>query len=581
MANLLSYCTYDFADLVLQIQNRLKNKEAWLDTYRSGTGEMLIEFLAYVLNLGLFYTERRAEESYILTAKNVSSIRNLVALLNYQPKRKTSATGNLTFSIPSILTKSVYIPKYTECQTSDGLKFITNESAAIGKGLTSVSISSVQGELIQKEITSDGSTDQEYLINDTNVENSASTINPTLRVIISGTEWTKVDSFIYSSSVDKHFRVITEMEGTASVKFGDDVNGKSPGSGSVITIQYVKSSGLAGNVTYTGKIKTITSTIYDEDGAIVSNVSVDNLGSFLGGDDEEDIEEIRYEAPRVFKTGDRAVTKEDFISILENYPGVADANVWGENEEVAAANAAGAVPPVSADYEMLNKVKMCVILQEWKNLDKDLDDDFEETLSDYIYNKSMLTVKYEFIIPVGLLVIPTLIVKVTTGYSISQTGTDISGVLEDQFKLGDTTKLGAIIKYSKVISAIQDLDGVAYCSMTLEIKKVLSSTYDSIHDFGAALDALPIKPETVRLFIGTASAPVATDVSNLAGTVGTFTASGISGTINYTTGVLTIDISPTPSSAYVRYQQDQNSNIVPGFSEIAKLDSIDKTISME
>jgi len=578
MANLLSYCTYDFADLVLQIQNRLKNKEAWLDTYRSGTGEMLIEFLAYVLNLGLFYTERRAEESYILTAKNVSSIRNLVALLNYQPKRKTSATGNLTFSIPSILTKSVYIPKYTECQTSDGLKFITNESAAIGKGLTSVSISSVQGELIQKEITSDGSTDQEYLINDTNVENSASTINPTLRVIISGTEWTKVDSFIYSSSVDKHFRVITEMEGTASIKFGDDVNGKSPGSGSVITIQYVKSSGLAGNVTYTGKIKTITSTIYDEDGAIVSNVSVDNLGSFLGGDDEEDIEEIRYEAPRVFKTGDRAVTKEDFISILENYPGVADANVWGENEEVAAAIAAGTVPPgTTADLTMLNKVKMCVILQEWE----DLDDDFKETLSDYIYSKSMLTVKYEFITPVELLVIPTLIVKVTTGYSISQTGTDISGVLEDQFKLGDTTKLGTIIKYSKVISAIQDLDGVAYCSMTLEIKKVLSSTYDSIHDFGATLDALPIKPETVRLFIGTASAPVATDVSNLAGTVGTFTASGISGTINYTTGVLTIDISPTPSSAYVRYQQDQNSNIVPGFSEIAKLDSIDKTISME
>ena len=582
MANLLSYCTYDFADLVLQIQNRLKNKEAWLDTYRSGTGEMLIEFLAYVLNLGLFYTERRAEESYILTAKNVSSIRNLVALLNYQPKRKTSATGNLTFSIPSILTKSVYIPKYTECQTSDGLKFITNESAAIGKGQLLVSISSVQGELIQKEITSDGSTDQEYLINDTNVENSASTINPTLRVIISGTEWTKVDSFIYSSSVDKHFRVITEMEGTASVKFGDDVNGKSPGSGSVITIQYVKSSGLAGNVTYTGKIKTITSTIYDEDGAIVSNVSVDNLGSFLGGDDEEDIEEIRYEAPRVFKTGDRAVTKEDFISILENYPGVADANVWGENEEVAAAIAAGTVPPgTTADPTMLNKVKMCVILQEWKNLDKDLDDDFKETLSDYIYNKSMLTVKYEFITPVKLLVIPTLIVKVTTGYSISQTGTDISGVLEDQFKLGDTTKLGTIIKYSKVISAIQDLDGVAYCSMTLEIKKVLSSTYDSIHDFGTTLDATSIKPESVRLFIN--GTYVTVDKDDGDGT-GTFSSAGgyvISGDIKYSTGVLTIDISPTPASAFVRYVQDQNSNIVPGFSEIAKLESIDKTISME
>jgi hypothetical protein len=570
MANLLSYCTYDFSSLVLQIQNRLKNKEAWLDTYRSGTGEMLIEFLAYVLNLGLFYTERRAEESYILTAKNISSIRNLVALLNYQPKRKTSATGNLTFSIPSPLTKIVYIPKYTQCQTSDGLEFITNESAAIEKGQTSVSISSIQGKLIQKEITSNGSTDQEYLINDTDVENSASTTNPTLRVVISGEEWTKVDSFIYSSSIDKHFRVINEMEGTITIRFGDDVNGKSPESGSIINVQYVKSSGLAGNVAYTDKITAITSTIYDEDGSIVSDISVTNLGSFLGGDDEEDIEEIRYEAPRVFKTGDRAVTKEDFTSILENYPGVADANVWGENEEAEAAG-------VPADYEMLNKVKMCIILQEWELPD----DDFKETLSNYIYDKSMLTVKYEFVTPTFLLVIPTLIVKVTTGYSMSQTQADISGVLENQFKLGDTTKLGTIIKYSEVISAIHDLDGVAYVSMVLEIKKVLSSDYDSIHDFGATLDATDVKPETVRLFIN--GTYVATDEDDGDGT-GTFSSAGgytISGDINYSTGVLTIDISPAPASAFVRYVQDQNSNIVPGFNEIAKLDSIDKTISME
>jgi hypothetical protein len=570
MANLLSYCTYDFADLVLQIQNRLKNKEAWLDTYRSGTGEMLIEFLAYVLNLGLFYTERRAEESYILTAKNISSIRNLVALLNYQPKRKTSATGNLTFSIPSPLTKIVYIPKYTQCQTSDGLEFITNESAAIEKGQTSVSISSIQGKLIQKEITSNGSTDQEYLINDTDVENSASTTNPTLRVVISGEEWTKVDSFIYSSSIDKHFRVINEMEGTITIRFGDDVNGKSPESGSIINVQYVKSSGLAGNVAYTDKITAITNTIYDEDGSIVSDISVTNLGSFLGGDDEEDIEEIRYEAPRVFKTGDRAVTKEDFTSILENYPGVADANVWGENEEAEVAG-------VPADYEMLNKVKMCIILQEWELPD----DDFKETLSNYIYDKSMLTVKYEFVTPTFLLVIPTLIVKVTTGYSMSQTQADISGVLENQFKLGDTTKLGTIIKYSEVISAIHDLDGVAYVSMVLEIKKVLSSDYDSIHDFGATLDATDVKPETVRLFIN--GTYVATDEDDGDGT-GTFSSAGgytISGDINYSTGVLTIDISPAPASAFVRYVQDQNSNIVPGFNEIAKLDSIDKTISME
>jgi len=136
MSNDLNYTIYDFEQAVVQLQNRLQSKGAWLDIYRSSTGEMLIELLAYILNLGMYYTERRAEESYLPTARLRSSVRNLVQLLNYQPKRKTSATGNLVFSITSPLTKIVYIPKYTECESVDGIKFLTNISAAIEKGQT-------------------------------------------------------------------------------------------------------------------------------------------------------------------------------------------------------------------------------------------------------------------------------------------------------------------------------------------------------------------------------------------------------------------------------------------------------------
>jgi len=566
----LSYTNYDFDYLVQQLQNRLKNTDTWKDIYRSSTGQMLIELFAYVLNLGMYYTERRAQESYITTAQNLSSVRNLVALLNYQPKRKTSSTGILTFSISSPLTKLVYIPKYTECQSSDGIKFLTNESAVIETGATSVSVNAIQGELVQTELTSNGAIDQEYTINDTDVENSASTTNPTLRVIVDGTEWTKVDSFINSTNIDKHFRIINEMDGTVTIQFGDNINGLSPDTGSTIVIQYVRSAGANGNVTNADKITEINSTIYDEDGSIV-DVSVTNLSSFLGGDDEEDIEEIRYEAPRVFKTGDRAVTKEDFISILENYSGVANANVWGENEEAA-------LQGVAADYTMLNKVKMCVILQNWELPDST----FKSTLSDYIYDKSMLTVKYEFVDPTFLLVIPTLTVKVSSGYSMSQTQADIEEVLENAFTLGNTTKLGTIVKYSNIISTIDDLNGVAYCSMVLEIKKSLTAGYDSAYDFGATLDATDIKAESVRLFIN--GTYVAHDNDNGDGT-GSFSSAGsytISGTVDYSTGVLNVNISPTPSSVYVRYQQDENSNIVPTFRQIAKLEEVDITsISME
>jgi len=572
MANVLDYTAYDFGAVVVQLQDRLKNRSAWQDIYRSSTGEMLIELLAYVLNQGMYYTERRANESYLLTAKNRSSIINLVSLLNYSPKRKTSATGSLDFSISVALDKIVYIPKYTECQSAEGLKFLTNEDAAIEKGQTSVSVKSLQGNLVQTQITSDGSTEQEYAISNTSVENSADTSNPTLRVVVDGVLWTKVDSFINSTNVDEHYRVINEMNSTVSIKFGDNINGAAPTAGSTITIQYVESEGLDGNVAYAGegKITTLNSTIYDEDGSMVT-VTVTNTTSFLGGDAEEDIEEIRYEAPRVFKTGDRAVSRSDFIAILENYSGVAGANVWGENEEAE-------IEGVAADYEMLNKVKMCIILQNWELPD----DTFKNTLSEYIYSKSMLTVKYEYVTPEILYVIPTLIVKVTAGESMSQAQADIDAAVVLKFVLGDTTKLGTIVKYSDVISAIHDLDTVAYVNMILEIKKTLSDTYDSLYDYGATLEATDIKPGTVRLFVD--GIYITTDVDNEDGT-GTFTDAGgytINGDINYSTGVLTLDISPTPLlNIFVRYQQDEDGNVVPKLQEICKLDSVDITsISM-
>jgi len=574
MANELQYVSYDWDQLVVSIQNRLKAKGAWLDMYRDGAGEMLIEFLAYVANLGLYYTERRAEETYLETAKLLSSVKNIVAVLNYQARRKTSSIGILTFSISSPLTKIVYIPKYTECQTSSGTKFVTNESVAIEKGQTSVDANSIQGELVQKEITSDGSTEQEYLINDTSVENSADTDKPTFRVIVDGVEWTKVSSFLYSIPTSQHFRVINEPEGTVNVLFGDDINGKAPDSGSTILVQYIRTAGASGNVTYSGapSITTLNSTIYDEDGSIVS-VSVSNDASFLGGSDEETIEEIRYNAPRVFSTGQRAVTRSDFIAILENYSSVASVNVWGENEEAAAEG-------VPADYEMLNKVKMSIVLQGWELPDSD----FKSVLSNYIYDQSMLTVKYEFVTPTFLLVIPVLKIKVSSGYSLSQTQADVTSKLNDQFELGSTTKLGTMVKYSNVLSALDELAGVSYIAMVLEIKKELDSSYDSMFNWGEKLDAVDILPESARLFIDDVYITVDVDGGLGSGTfdgvVGDYTISNSS--INYSTGVVLMDITPAPGSVHIRYQQDEDRSIVPSFNQICKLEDVDvDSISME
>jgi len=568
----LNYANYDFNDLVRQFQDRIKLSDSWKDTYRSGTGETLIELIAYALNMGLYYTERRATESFLPTARLLSSVKNIVAVLNYQPKRKSSAVGSLTFSIGGVNDKIVFIPKYTECQSTSGIKYITNEEATIEKGQTSVVVSSIQGHLVRMEVSANGAINQEYTINSTKVENSADSTNPTLRVLIDSVEWTKVDSFIYSTSTSPEYTVRNNPDGTVTIKFGDGVNGSVPINGAFISISYVESDGLSGNVANAGQVTTVNDVVYDEDAEAIT-VTVTNSGSFLGGDDEEGIEEIRYEAPRVFRTGQRAVTRDDFITILDNYPGVANANVWGETEEAALLG-------VSSLVSMRGIVRICVVLQEWL----EPDDSFKNTLSEYLYhNYAEMTVRYEFIDPDVVYVIPVVSMKVQNGHSLSNTRTLVESAVSDQFTLGSTTKLGEIVKYSDILGAITAVDGVSYANMTLEIRNELSSTYDSFYDYGAALGVVDIKPESVRLFID--GVYVTSDSDNGDGT-GSFTSAGvytISGSIDYSTGVLLVDISPSPTSdAVVRYQQDDDGNITTTMRQVARLYDVDFTsVSIE
>jgi hypothetical protein len=514
---------------------------------------------AYVGNMVLYYLERRAEESYISTAKHKSSVINLVRLLNYVPKRKTSATGILTFSIPSAYGKNIYIPKWTECQTPGGLKYVTTEDVVILAGGTSVDANAIQGEKVDIEVTADGTSYQEDKINDDSVENS------NLFIFVDGEEWTVVTTFLASQADSKNYRILTELDETVTILFGDGIKGKIPAAGTTKLFRYVRSDGVDGNVYAAGAITTINSSIFDEDGDEILNVSVTNADTFLGGDAAEDIEEIRYEAPRVFATGDRAVTKADYIAILENYAGVANANAWGEAEEA---------PP---NYDLFNRVKLVVLLQNWALPGAT----FKAALADYLYDLAQITVKYEFVEATILQVIPVMDVKVNTGYTLSAVQDDIEETIGEQFVLGTTTRLGTAKRLSDLIHAVDDLVGVSYHHMLLEIRKVMSVPYDSFYPYGGILDAIPVLEGSVRVFVGEEQVAVDTGTPDSSGNGAFVNQSSlytITGVVNYATGYVGLNISPTPAEdVIIRYQQDKDGDIVVDGQQICKLYDVDIT----
>lgn len=596
----LGYVDYDFDDLVTSLQNNLQaSQTAWKDMYRSGTGQMLIELFAAVGTLVLYYVERRAEESYIGTAQNYSSVVNLVRLLGYVPSRNISSIGNIEFTLSAPATNIVYIPLYTSCSTASGLNFITTGQPTIMPGGTTAISPAIQGSVVNITNISNGTANQVYPIPDNSIENSitlelvtttttlsiAQTLeglftgsyiltnpdgsysvwapdNPTrpqtLFVYVNNILWTPVTSFANSISTSTQYVIRPELDGTISILFGDGVFGAIPPVGASILFTYVSSVGANGNVYVTppspGGITVLNSPIYDQYGNL-QTVTIQNTTTFLGGENAETTAEIQANAPQVFATGDRAVTKADFIALILNFPGVAAVNVYGENENS---------PP---NYNMFNQVQLCVLLQNW-GLPSAA---YEAALSAYLYFKSLITVRYSYVTPTILQVVPVLYVKVVQGSTISQIQGAVETAVQSLFVLGTTTTLGQPIYQSAVIDAIENVPGVVNCHVTLLIQESLSKGYNSSYTWAATMNALPVVPGSVQLWVGTTQ--VAVD-NGSGGWTSLVSGDTITGTVNYTTtGLVGANISPTPGTGvpvFIRYQQNNSGDIAPTQNQICQ-----------
>ena len=147
----LDFSQYNYDALVKQLRSILKTKDSWKDLdVESGTGNLLIELFSFVTEMMMYYLERRAQESYIDTAQNRSSVVRLVSLLNYRPKRKTSSEGNLKFRIlsGSIYAYDIYLPKGLVVKTAANIVFIVKKSAVLRAGQINIDlVEGIQGQL--------------------------------------------------------------------------------------------------------------------------------------------------------------------------------------------------------------------------------------------------------------------------------------------------------------------------------------------------------------------------------------------------------------------------------------------------
>ena len=93
----VSYRVDDFTGFRRALLRPLPGEQA-IGAWRPPPGDLglqVLEWWAYLGDVLTFYNERIANESYLRTATQQTSIANLVALLGYEPVPGVAATGNL------------------------------------------------------------------------------------------------------------------------------------------------------------------------------------------------------------------------------------------------------------------------------------------------------------------------------------------------------------------------------------------------------------------------------------------------------------------------------------------------------
>jgi hypothetical protein len=93
----ISYRVDDFTGFRRALLRPLPNEQA-IAPWRPVPGDLglqILEWWAYLADILTFYNERIANESYLRTATQASSLANLVALIGYQPAPGIAATGNV------------------------------------------------------------------------------------------------------------------------------------------------------------------------------------------------------------------------------------------------------------------------------------------------------------------------------------------------------------------------------------------------------------------------------------------------------------------------------------------------------
>ena len=284
---------------------------------------IIISMFSAIAEVLHYYIDNIGRESFLTTSRKYSSLIKHGALVDYHPK------GAIAPSVDVIITRplssngigaKVTITKSTLFTDASGNPWLPYRDVVWLPNTPSCKVSLVQHKKVPIEelIGMVLPPVDNVVIPLPSMANGSFYEHGTMTLSIDNEVWTLVETFAYSTLSDRHFMVTIDEHQNAFIFFGDGKFGRKPEPNSKITecTVYI-TKGAVANI----KSGSITKVPFDITSS-VNDASCSNPYAAGGGSDYENFDMLRKHIPLSVKTLGVAITKQDFIDLAKQVPGV-------------------------------------------------------------------------------------------------------------------------------------------------------------------------------------------------------------------------------------------------------------------
>tara|TARA_R100001443_G_scaffold65299_3_gene74633 strand:+ start:360 stop:2324 length:1965 start_codon:yes stop_codon:yes gene_type:complete len=603
------FTNLDFDQIKTSIKDYLRANSDFTDFDFEGSNfSALIDTLAYNTYITSFNSNMIVNESFLDSATIRQNVVSLAGNIGYVPRSKTAS--KTTVSLRVILGSNDDVNDVSTISLNAGI-FSTgssNDTTFVFSTIEDIqgkieiednnkvayfdNIEIYQGTLLKKSFIYDGSLDQKFTLNNSNVDAT------TISVYISDFESQK--GFKYSpveniSNITKDSRIyfIREIQDEKyELRFGDGIFGKKLGDsagadGKYINVDYLITDGREGNgvqrFTYAGSLK-------NQNGSIVVPASVDlikgekvsdgvynPIAKSQNGNNIEPIDSIRYFAPLAYSAQNRAVTPRDYEAIIKRiYPDAESISIVGgeELDPPEFGNVIVSIKPRGGTFVSdFNKKQILSKLRQYS----------VSGINQRIIDLKILYVELDTSVYFNESFVST----------ISSLQSEVLNQLTEYSESTNFNKFGGRFKYSKLQNVIDEVDRNAITSniTKIKIRRDLKAAINQLaqyelcfgNEFHVKSEGLNIKSTGFKVF-GESSTVYFTDIPNedektgilqivkLTGNNQTKIVNSSAGKIDYIKGEIIVDtvniISTEKTNNIIEIEAVPESNDVVGLKDL-------------